>query len=63
MPGINASLAYHMDWGAFDEMVKALEIGVAVDVFGQKAPIFVSEEINNRVFINFFVNLQLGKRR
>ncbi|MEN9416026.1 MAG: hypothetical protein RLZ62_2330 [Bacteroidota bacterium] len=63
MPGINASVAYHMDWGAFDEMVKALEIGVAVDLFGQKVPVFVSNEVNSRLFINFFVNLQLGKRR
>lgn len=61
-PGANASIAFHMDWGAFDEFVKALEIGAMVDVFPKKLPILVSEE-NQRVFLNFFVNLQLGKRR
>ncbi|MCB0525685.1 MAG: hypothetical protein H6576_05170 [Lewinellaceae bacterium] len=63
LPGGNASIAYHMDWGAFDEMVKALEIGLMVDVFAKKAPIFVSDTQNKQVFFNFFLNLQFGKRR
>ncbi len=63
LPGGTASIAYHMDWGAFDEMVKALEIGLTVDVFARKAPIFVSAEQNQQVFFNFFINLQFGKRR
>ncbi|HNE27682.1 MAG: hypothetical protein U0U46_07055 [Saprospiraceae bacterium] len=62
VPGGNASVAFHMDWGAFDEVVKALEIGLQVDVFPRKVPILVSEE-NSPVFFNFFVNLQLGKRQ
>lgn len=62
LPGANASIAFHMDWGAFDEFVKALEIGLALDVFAKKAPILITEE-NTRLFFNFFVNLQLGKRR
>ena len=51
-----------MDWGAFDEFVKALEIGLMVDVFTKRAPILVSDE-NRQVFFNFFLNLQFGKRR
>lgn len=62
LPGANATLAFHMDWGAFDEFVKALEIGVMADVFSKKVPILVSEQ-NRQVFFNFFLNLQLGKRR
>ena len=62
LPGANLSLAFHMDWGAFDEFVKALEIGAMLDVFPKKVPILVSED-NNQLFLNFFVNLQLGKRR
>jgi hypothetical protein len=61
--GGSASIAYHMDWGAFDEMVKALEIGLMVDVFSKKTPIFVSDEQNKRVFMNFFINVQFGKRK
>jgi len=63
LPGGTASIAYHMDWGAFDEMVKAIEIGLTVDVFARKAPIFVSAEQNQQVFFNFFINLQFGKRK
>ena len=63
LPGGTASIAYHMDWGAFDEMVKALEIGLTMDVFAKKAPIFVDSERNQQVFFNFFVNLQFGKRK
>lgn len=62
LPGANASIAYHMDWGAFDEFVKAMEIGLMVDVFTKRAPILVSDE-NRQVFFNFFLNLQFGKRR
>lgn len=62
IPGGNATLAVHLDWGAFDEFVKALEIGAMLDVFAKKAPILVSER-NQQVFLNFFINLQFGKRR
>ena len=63
LPGANAALALHLDWGAFDEFLKAMEIGIMADVFIRKAPILVAEEQNNRTFINFFLNLQFGKRR
>ena len=63
LPGGTGSIAYHMDWGAFDEVVKALEIGLTVDVFARKAPIFVGSEQNQQVFFNFFLNLQFGKRK
>jgi hypothetical protein len=62
LPGGNASFAVHMDWGAFDEYVKALEIGVMVDAFPKNVPILVSTE-NSPLFVNFFVNLQFGKRK
>lgn len=61
-PGANASIALHLDWGAFDDFIKALEIGIMADAFAQKVPILVSEQ-NDRLFLNFFLNLQLGKRR
>ncbi|MBK9338034.1 MAG: hypothetical protein IPM98_16405 [Lewinellaceae bacterium] len=62
-PGANASVALHLDWGAFDELVKAVEIGAMLDIFPTKIPILVNDEENRRVYLNFFVNLQLGKRR
>ena len=67
MPGLHAKGALHFDWGAFDEFVKAIEAGVMVDFYFQKVPILVDSPIlenteNHSVFINLFINLQLGKR-
>ncbi len=62
LPGGNASLALHLDWGAFDERVKAVELGIMLDVFARPAPLLVSE-FNSRFFLNFFANVQFGKRR
>lgn len=61
-PGANATIALHLDWGAFDDFVKALELGLMLDAFAQKVPILVSSQ-NDRLFFNFFLNLQLGKRK
>ncbi len=67
MPGINARAAVHFDWGAFDEFVKAIEAGVAVDVFFRDVPIMVEHPSiphveNSSIFFNLYLNLQLGKR-
>jgi hypothetical protein len=67
-PGAHAKFAIHLDWGAYDEFVKSVEAGVMVDVFFKTIPIMVSSPLlpdtgNQAVFVNLFVNLQLGKRR
>ena len=68
-PGGHAKFGVNFDWGAFDQFAKSLEAGVMVDFFFQKVPImvedpeFVPNTENRFLFVNFFVNLQLGKRR
>lgn len=67
VPGLHAKVALHLDWGAFDEFLKAAEVGIMADFFIRKMPIMVeSPELDNvensPLFINFFLNLQLGKR-
>lgn len=64
IPGVHAQVAAHFDWGAFDEFVKALEAGIMIDVFLREAPIMVEVDgiENSPIFINVFINLQLGKR-
>lgn len=61
IPGIHAQAGVHIDWGAFDEFLKAIEVGVMLDVFPKKLPIMVAEE-NRPYFMNLYVSLQLGKR-
>jgi hypothetical protein len=62
VPGGHASVALHFDWGAFEQAMKALEIGVNLDVFAQPVPMMVSTA-NSPLFLNFFVNVQFGKRK
>jgi len=67
LPGGHAKLALHFDWGAFDEFVKALDVGLMVDFYFKRVPIMVeSPRVENAentpIFINLFLNLQLGKR-
>jgi hypothetical protein len=60
--GGSASLAIHLDWGAFDEYLKALEVGIQLDLFPKKVPILVGEN-NRSYFVNFFAILEFGKRK
>jgi hypothetical protein len=67
MPGFHLKAAAHFDWGAFDEFVKAIEAGINVDVFFKDVPIMVENELvphleNRPIFLNLYLNLQLGKR-
>lgn len=77
-PGIHLRGGLHFDWGAFDEFVKAMEIGLMADIFFGEINILVDdvdvispspasvlpENVNNQpFFINFYVSIQLGKRR
>ena len=41
LPGYHAKIGVHLDWGAFDEFVKAIEVGVALDVFYKRVPLLV----------------------
>jgi hypothetical protein len=64
---VHAKFAVHFDWGAFDEFAKAIEAGVMVDYYFSRVPIMVDSPLvdnaeNKAVFINLYLNLQLGKR-
>ncbi len=62
IPGANASCAIHLDWGAFDSFLRGMEVGAMLDVFPRQLPLMVTEE-NQRIFLNFYVSMQLGKRK
>jgi hypothetical protein len=68
VPGGHLKGALHFDWGAFDEVVKAIETGFVVDFYFKTIPIMVDspnlENVKNSpVFVNVYINLQLGKRK
>jgi hypothetical protein len=64
IPGIYGQAALHLDWGAFDEFLRAVEIGVQLDVFARRLPILVESPLvqNRPYFFNLYLSLQLGKR-
>ncbi|MGB3077546.1 MAG: hypothetical protein WBB31_00595 [Saprospiraceae bacterium] len=61
IPGVHARVGAHFSMGAFDEYVKAFEIGVMVDAFLRRVPIMIIEN-NTPVFINGYLSFQIGKR-
>ena len=61
VPGVYGRVGVHLDWGAFDEFLKALEVGIQVDIFPKKLPIMINVE-NKPYFLNLYLSLQLGKR-
>jgi hypothetical protein len=61
-PGAHASLATHLDWGAFDAVVKGMEVGIMADFFPTAPQLLVSDE-NQRLFLNFYASMQLGRRK
>ena len=63
-PGGHFKAAVHIDWGAFDEFVKAIEVGIAGDIFFSKMDIMapVDGAENRSYFINLFAAIQFGKR-
>lgn len=67
-PGLHGRASLHFDWGALDEFVKAIELGVLADVYFQEVPIMVESEYtpgikNQPIFVNLFMSIQFGKRK
>lgn len=67
LPGFHGKIGVHLDWGAFDEFVKAIDVGIMVDAYFKKVPLMVENDVienaeNRPFFINLYLTLQLGKR-
>ena len=61
-PGVHLKGGVHFAWGAFDEKIRALELGLMVDVYFRNVPIMITED-NKPYFINLYLTLQFGNRR
>jgi hypothetical protein len=66
-PGLHAKASLHFDWGAYDEFVKAFEVGIMGDFYFKEVPIMVESPSipavrNQALFLNLFLMVQLGKR-
>ncbi len=62
IPGVHGEVAVHLDWGAFDEFLRAVEAGIMLDVFIKKVPIMITQQ-NRAYFLNLYASVQFGKRK
>lgn len=60
-PGLFIKAGLLIDWGAFDNVLKDIEIGVAADFYFDQIPIMIFEK-NTPVFVNLYINIHLGHR-
>jgi hypothetical protein len=62
VPGVNGKLGVNFEWGAYDEFIKAAEVGLMLDLFARPIPIMVNQ-VNRPFFLNLYLTLQFGKRK
>lgn len=60
-PGLFAKAGLLIDWGAYDNVVKAMEVGVSADFYTEDIPMMIFEE-NTPIFVNLYFNVYLGHR-
>ena len=60
--GGHGKFGLHLDWGAGEEMIRALEVGVSGELYTRNIPIMITSD-NRPFFVNLYVSAQLGKRK
>jgi len=63
VPGIHLKAGLNFDWAAFDDNIKALEVGITCDTYYEKVPIMVSASNNEQIIPALYVSIEIGKRR
>ncbi len=61
VPGLHAKSGLRFDWAPFNELVRALEIGLAADVYFRRIPIMLNDQ-NKFYFVNIYLGVEFGKR-
>ncbi len=63
-PGVQAKAGVHFAMGAFEEYVRAFEVGLMVDYFGFKVPVIIENDqhSNTPIFLNIYATIQFGAR-
>jgi hypothetical protein len=60
-PGVTGKAGFNFDWANYSNVVRALEVGVSLDLYYRNIPIMVSET-NRPYFFYFYLGIQFGKR-
>ncbi len=61
LPGVYGKIGILFEWSNYDEDLKQVEAGFILDAFPKNVPIFVVGN-NQRLFANFYIAFQLGRR-
>ena len=62
VPGLVAHLGLRFDYGRYNELVSALEIGISGEFYTKNMPIMVDAP-NQKFFYNAYVALEFGSRK
>lgn len=60
-PGLHVRYALNFEYSPDDSMIKAIETGVNLDVFGRKIPI-MANTYNDQFFLTLYIGFHFGKR-
>lgn len=65
VPGVHFNTALHFAFKAYEKPLFVGEIGIMLDAFIKRVPIMVETSLfkNNSIFLNVYINMQIGKRR
>lgn len=61
-PGVYAKTGLRFDYGRYNEMVSAIEVGVSLDFYARKVPLMVGSK-ENQMFLAAYLVLEFGKRK
>lgn len=61
-PGVYGKVALRFDYGRYNELVSAVEIGLSVDAYAKKIPIMLFNE-DKQVFVQGHIAILFGRRK
>jgi hypothetical protein len=61
-PGLYAKTAVRFDYGSFNELVSAIEVGLNIDFYAKKIPQMVYNK-EKQLFFGGYVAIIFGKRK
>ena len=61
-PGIYAKAALRFDYGQYNEMLNAIEVGLVGELYSKKIPQMVYSK-PNQYFVNMYVSMVFGRRK
>lgn len=61
LPGLHGRVELNLAWGAFEEHVRSLDVGLLLEIYPRTIDLMINEE-NAPYFLHFYINFQIGKR-